>query len=390
MTLPINARVLIDGDSVDDPICPLDTNSDISGDFGAGLLLDIDFADPDGAGGYTGNWTAGDLIPNSAADYVISRLLPGSTKASLSCTIGGTYASNQIIVQRTGKGYPHIIVSQVNDAYANQFYFGLPAVILTYILENPTHQFRVSIEEYITRLDTWTGNPGNCEFILVQTSAATGNYLARIEGNNSATGGFRPNTLVTSGGTRLGSAATPDLGTTYGAHYKSIGVASWSGTYSGLTASQLTARWQWGPQASSGLHLSRSSIARRLVLEDMTVSQAALAAAITAGSAATETQDWAGCNGRGAAVWSARCANADYYDSAICMGGISGTTMTLSSISVGAVHTGQSVYVAGVLIGTIVSGSGLVWTLSASATVSSGTAISITGDTFNSPASVLA
>jgi len=313
MTLPVNSRLNVGGDVVDDAVCPIFTNSDISGDFGAGLLLDIDFADPDGAGGYTGNWTAGDLIPNSAAEHVIRRLLPSSTPASLSCAIGGSYAANQIVIQRTGKGYPHIIVSQVNDAYANQFYFALPADILTYILANPTHQYRVSIEEYITRQDTWTANPGNAELLIVQTSAATGNYLARIEGLNSATGGFRPNSLVTSGGTKLGSAASPDLGSTTGEHYKSVGVASWSGTYSGLVAANLTARWQWGPQQSAGLHLSRSSIARRLILEDMTVSQAALAAAVAAGSAATETQDWSGCNGRGAAVWAARVASTDYY-----------------------------------------------------------------------------
>lgn len=313
MTVPVNARYNINGDTVDDAVCPIFTNSDVSGDFGAGLLLDIDFADPDGAGGYAGAWAAGDLIPNSAAEHVIRRLIPSATKASLSAIIGGTYAANQIVIQRTGKGYPHIIVSQVNDAYANQFFFSLPTDILTYILANPTHQYRLSIEEYLTRLDTWTANPGNAEAIICQTSAATGNYLARIEGRNSATSGFRPNTVVGSGGTQIGSVATPDLGTTTGEHYKSIGVVSWTGTYAGLTAANLTARWQWGPQASAGLHLGRSSIARRLVLEDMTVSQAALAAAVAAGSAATETQDWAGCNGRGGGVWAARIASGDYY-----------------------------------------------------------------------------
>lgn len=307
MAIPQNTLSPIYGDATDRPEQPIFTNSnDVSGRYGAGMLLDIDWADPDGAGAYAGTFVAGDKIKNSCADHVIRKLIPSATAAdALSMTVGGTFAANQIVVQRSGKGYPHVIVSQVNATTSSLLYLSIPDAVLAYIIANPNNEYRACVTERITRADTNTANSGNAEFSIHQPGQTTANYLLRIEGLNAATSGFRPNSAPK----KLGSRASPDLGTTLDEHFKSIGALSFSGTVPTTTAN-LQGRYGFGPSLGGQ---ARSAIMRRVTLEDMTVSKAALAAAVTAGSTTTEAQGWTGADNRHFANWQARVASTDYY-----------------------------------------------------------------------------
>lgn len=307
MALPLNALTKINGSANDDPAAPLFVGSDIAGLYGDGALMVIDFADPLGAGGYVGAFAAGDTVINSVAEHVARRTIPGASLASLNPIIAGTYAANQIIIQRTSRGYPHIVVTQTNDADGVGFWFELPDAIKSYIIANPTHQYRVAIEETITRIDSYTGNPGNCEAVIENVNGNTGNLLARLEGRNQGSGGFRPFDTK-----RIGATMLPDFMSSTGDHFKSIGVNGFSNTVPG-SASDLRARWCWGNTDGGGINKARSSVARRFVLEDMTRSAAALAAAVAAGSSTTETQGWSGADARHQAIWNMRRTSTDYY-----------------------------------------------------------------------------
>lgn len=307
MTIPSNLLIKTYGDPTDNPVDPIFTNSDITGDFGDGLLMDIDFFDPDGAGGYAGAYAAGDLIINSAWEHVARRLIPGATRDQLSCTIARNGAANQLRVERTGRGAMHVQISATNDDANTLFALNFPAAIVAYIIANPTHQYRAAIEEQITRVDGWTGNPGNCEAVIYRSDAATGDLLFRMEGRNNGSGGFRP-----FDGRRLVATMLPDFMSTTGEHFKSISVDGWSNNLP-ASPNATTARWSWGPTDGGGVHQARSSIARRFVLMDLTVSQAALTAATAAGSPTSESWTPASADARHQVVWAMRRQSTDYY-----------------------------------------------------------------------------
>lgn len=302
MPPPTNPMFKIFGDATDNPALPIFTNSDVSGDYGAGVLLDIDFADPEGAGGYTGSFVNGDKIINSAADHVIRRLIPSATIADLSATILGTRTASQIAIERTSKGYPHIVASQtVSPSGSFRFDFALP--LKQYFYDNPTHAYVMHIEECITTISTQTANPGDGEAFIQNGSSYSSNYLIRFDGRNSGTGGS-----LGKGGTRV---LDPDLGSTTGEHFKAMSATGVNGALP--VAASMDAGWVWGATGGGTNATYRSSIARRLVIEDQTVSLAALAAAQAAGILTDELQDAAGIIARRRAIWTMRKASADYY-----------------------------------------------------------------------------
>lgn len=307
MTLPTNPMFKIYGDTTDNAALPIFTNSDAAGDYGAGILVDIDFADPEGAGGYQGAFTNGDLIANSAAEHVIRRLIPSASVADLAMTIAGNRTAQQIAIERTGKGYPHIVSSKTaNPSGTFRLNFGLP--IRQYMLDFPNNVIVASFEEYITDISTQTSNPGDGELFMQNGATYSANYLFRFDGRNGGTGGALGKGSSTGSGTRV---VDPDNGSTTGHHFKAV---SASGANAPLpTAASMDAGWVWGATAGGANATYRSSIALRMIVEDLTVSAAALAAAKAAGIITDELQDPAGSIARRRAIWNMRKLSADYY-----------------------------------------------------------------------------
>lgn len=128
-----------------------------------------------------------------------------------------------------------------------------------------------------------------------------------MEGRNNGSGGSRP-----FDGRRLVATMLPDFMSTTGEHFKSISVDGWSNNLP-ASPNATTARWSWGPTDGGGVHQARSSIARRFVLMDLTVSQAALTAATAAGSPTSESWTPASADARHQVVWAMRRQSTDYY-----------------------------------------------------------------------------
>ncbi|WP_026730193.1 hypothetical protein [Flavobacterium denitrificans] len=199
------------------------------------------------------------------ASSVSDSLLSGTSGSNVSNLAfgGGVSSDTGKLIEKTGKGAIHCIVSQVNDVSGiSSMSAPWPEKIMNYIVANNSHQFYCSIWSNMTR--TALINTGSHSYLMQNTS----NYYYINEFSTSL-----PNVLIPSGHS-LGRLITPPFTTSAAptVRFQNNGFSGYTGSLPSSLVNRLLTVGREGVYDTFLNHKSPSMIIYRVYLEDLTVS----------------------------------------------------------------------------------------------------------------------
>lgn len=233
----------------DDPLLPTQ---------GALLLLDPTHT--------MASWPAGapatgTMVPNVAAKQAAA--MTGQAVANVDKIEfrNNMVAANEGLVERTGKGGLHVIVSHVNGVTGQYARMGYNAAISAYLDANPTHDFYVSLQGKMTRNNVTAAS--GYSWMAGMASTAGQYWSAVVQARASSALTSQPNNAD-----RLGVTPTftPGVGGNFHvstAHSQRL--AGWTGGLVNILA-------RWGAFSSSARNVGPSWVLYRFYIEDLTVS----------------------------------------------------------------------------------------------------------------------